>query len=382
MNKLKKKFRPLNVGILGIKGIPAKGGSERVVEEIVTRLRNKIRFTIYSMQDYVPDDFQLKGVRLVRLRCFRGKLLKPVIFLILSVFEAFKASEHDIIHVHNAEAGFILPLLRLRYNRIISTAHGPGYDRTDKWNALEILVLRLVEILFVRGCNVVTAVKRALADYYARRYRVDSRFIPNGVDRNPMVNRHWLPDCLIDHGGREREYILFITGRVLPTKGPHVLLEAIKRLKPNIVTLLVGGKGYFQEYDDLLERMMEGLDNVFYHPLISDKCKVLGLMARCRLLVFPSSVEAMSMVLLEAASLGTPVVCSDIPENVEVMGENAIYFRVNDSKDLAKKLDYALKNRKEIEQQALLLRDTLVEEQSWDTIANIYRDIYFELAHE
>ncbi len=37
--------------------------------------------------------------------------------------------------------------------------------------------------------------------------------------------------------------------------------------------------------------------------------------------------KAMSMVLLEGASLGIPVVCSDIEENMEVLGETGIYFK-------------------------------------------------------
>jgi glycosyltransferase involved in cell wall biosynthesis len=36
-------------------------------------------------------------------------------------------------------------------------------------------------------------------------------------------------------------------------------------------------------------------------------------------LVFPSTLEGMPLVLLEAMSLGCPVLCSDIPENLEVV---------------------------------------------------------------
>ncbi len=370
----------LRVGVVGIKGIPAKGGSERVVEEIVRRLRHDIDFTIYSMDDYVPESYQRQGVRIVRIKVPEGRLLKPVVYQLKAAFLAIRDGKHDIIHVHNSEVGFLLPILRLRYHAIISTAHGPGYDRVDKWNAFELMLLRLIEWPFIKLCRIATAVNRPLSEYYARRYAVDSRFIPNGVDKDPEVDLNWMPECLRSPGGDIRKYILFLTGRMLPTKGVDKLLEALAIAKPEIPTMIVGGMGYIEEYDNKILKMVSELENVYYHPLIAEKSRVLGLMKNCHLFVFPSSVEAMSMVLLEVASLGTPVVCSDIRENVDVMGDNAVYFKVDDGQDLASKLCDALNNAESLSERAKTYKDQLIQNQNWDSIARQYKRLYEELA--
>ena len=50
----------------------------------------------------------------------------------------------------------------------------------------------------------------------------------------------------------------------------------------------------------------------------------------------------MSMMLLEAASLQAPIICSDIPENKIMMQDNVLYFRSEDAIDLANQIQWAL----------------------------------------
>lgn len=368
-----------NVGIVGMKGLPAKGGAERVAEEILSRLHDKIDFTVYCYRDYTPPTYRHGNINFVRLPFLSGKIVKPVSFLMFSVLKVLTAGKHDIIHLHNAEAGFILPLLRIKYKYIISTAHGPGYDRIDKWNNLERLILHVNEIPFVRCSSIVTSVKKELADYYLNRYNVPARFIPNGVDSNPQINADWVPEFLDKVGVNNESFILFISGRIIPTKGAHILLKAYEQIDTKIPLIIVGEKGYVKEYDTWIDQLIEHTNDVFYHPLISDKSKVLGLIKSARFLVFPSSVEAMSMVLLEAASLATPVICSDIPENVAVMKNSALYFKVDDPKDLADRIIYALQNEEKIGHMAAAIQQQLFETQSWDKIALHYLKLYLEL---
>ena len=51
------------------------------------------------------------------------------------------------------------------------------------------------------------------------------------------------------------------------------------------------------------------------------------------------SFEAMSMLLLETASLETPIVCSDIPDNRAVLGADALYFAPGDVDQLLRQME-------------------------------------------
>ena len=46
----------------------------------------------------------------------------------------------------------------------------------------------------------------------------------------------------------------------------------------------------------------------------------------------------MPLVLMEAMSHGLPIVSSDIPISLEIMGDFGLYFKKGDNEDLAKRL--------------------------------------------
>ena len=59
----------------------------------------------------------------------------------------------------------------------------------------------------------------------------------------------------------------------------------------------------------------------------------------------PSDIEGLSPVVLENMGLGTPVICSDIVENLYVVGDTALTFRKSTVDDLTLKIGYALETR-------------------------------------
>jgi glycosyltransferase involved in cell wall biosynthesis len=88
----------------------------------------------------------------------------------------------------------------------------------------------------------------------------------------------------------------------------------------------------------------------------------------------------MSMMLLEAAALGAPLVCSDIAENRHVLGERALYFRSGNADDLREKLVWALAHPDEMVALAAEAREHIRREYSWDAIAVRYEELYLRIA--
>jgi hypothetical protein len=120
--------RPLRIAHLGSKGIPSRGGTERVVEAIARRQAAAgHRVTVYGSR-LVCSSGTLDGVRVHAMPALAHKYLGPVLLDLTVAAHALARGGYDVVHVHGAENGFIVPLLRLRYP-VVTTNHGPAYLR-------------------------------------------------------------------------------------------------------------------------------------------------------------------------------------------------------------------------------------------------------------
>ena len=85
-------------------------------------------------------------------------------------------------------------------------------------------------------------------------------------------------------------------------------------------------------------------------------------------------------MLLEVASMQTPIICSDIPENKSVFsGSEVLYFKAADSGDLAEKITWAIKHPGEMKRKAVKAKTRINNEYSWSKIAVQYSELYQRL---
>ncbi len=82
------------------------------------------------------------------------------------------------------------------------------------------------------------------------------------------------------------------------------------------------------------------------------------------------------MMLLEAASLQAPIICSDIPENKAVMQDNVLYFRSGDAVDLANRIQWSLGHPEEMSDLAQKASGYVKENLTWKKIIGQYEEIY------
>ena len=130
---------------------------------------------------------------------------------------------------------------------------------------------------------------------------------------------------------------MFAAGRIDPTKGCHLILEALNRLGNPYKLIIIGDLNQVPAYSDHLKKIADQKQVIFIPP-IADRELLFGLVKLARLFIFPSTDEGMSMMLLEAASLQTPIICSDIPENKAIMQDHVLYFQSQDAGDLASRI--------------------------------------------
>jgi glycosyltransferase involved in cell wall biosynthesis len=366
----------MRVAHLGSKGVPSKGGTERVVEAIATRLATRHEVTVYGQAPACRPGWY-RGVRVVARTAPAGKHLGPVILQLRCTLHALARGRYDIVHVHGSENGFVVPLLRLRYP-VVSTSHGPAYERA-KWGSLAKRLLRCNERWSVRDASRATAVAANQAVELSARYGRPVRHIPNGIDAQMTVDLDGAQAMLRGLGLTPGQYVLFAAARVDPTKGCHTLIEAVRGMETELPLLVVGDLGHAAGYEDRLRELAGGMAVTFI-PRLDDKAVVLGLLAHSRAYVFPSTVEAMSMMLLEALAVGVVGLASDIPENTAILPPGYPVFAAGNADDLARQLARGLAvSDADGERLKAEGRKWVRTHYDWDGIARRYEDLYAEV---
>src|SRR5262245_31894957 len=134
----------MKIAYLGIKGLPSRYGADRVVEALVEQLAPDHELTVYCSARLTPPGTTVPGVRLVRVPALPGKFTHMTSVDFCAAWHAVLFGDYDVIHLHNIEASFVLPILKLRYP-VVATAHG-RITAGNKWRGAVAALLRTTEI--------------------------------------------------------------------------------------------------------------------------------------------------------------------------------------------------------------------------------------------
>jgi len=363
----------MRIAHIGSKGLPSRGATERVVEAIATRHAAAGNDVVVYGSRRVCDGGEVDGVHVISLPVPAGKRTGPVVLDVLSALHAMWRG-YDVVHVHGSENAFVVPLLRLR-SRVVTTNHGSPYE-TAKWGPVARFLMRTVEGTSVRGASLATCVAGPRAERLSARYGRPVRWIPNGLDRSMHADTDAARALLADLGLEPGSFILFAAARVDPIKGCLSLIRAWRAADTGLPLLVVGDLWHAPGHEAELRDEAAG-SNVVFLPRLDDRDTLLGLVALSALFVFPSTVEAMSMMLLEAVSTRARVIASDIPENLAVLPVGFPVFRAGDDRDLTRAIGEALA---EPEAESRIRRAEYADEMArsfdWDRIADQYLDAY------
>jgi glycosyltransferase involved in cell wall biosynthesis len=354
------------IAIIGLKGLPPFGGAANVGDNIIEHLSEKYDFTVYATASHTSHKGPYKGARQIVFSRFPIKKLNVFYYYIASAFHAVFAEKYDLVHLHHMDGAFTLLLLRLKY-KVIATGHGTPYEN-GKWSRILYPYFKLNEWFQARLSNHLTICARYMNAQYAHLIppaRIS--YIPNAVKP--------IPPATIDLGAKD--YILFAAGRIISSKGLHFLLSALHQTRYKGKLRVLGDYNQHKDYSGELFELTKGLD-VEFKGLIKDKSILNAYVAGASLFIFPSTLEGMSMMLLEVASLRTPVIASDIVQNTDVFApDEVLFFQSASAADLAAKLDWAIDHPDEMKIFAEKAHQALLKKYQPADIARQY-DVVFE----
>lgn len=369
----------LRIAMIGQKGVPATfGGIEHHVQELGSRLAARgHEVTVFCRPNYVTEGREeFLGMRLRQLPTVGTKHLDAIAHSAASTIAAMR-EPYDLIHYHAQGPGMLAFAPRLASNSmVVLTVHGLDHERA-KWSRTARAVLKTAGWLSARVPDATITVSRDLTNFYIRHHGCPAVYIANGV--TDYFGSESVP---VRFGLEQGRYVLFV-GRLVPEKQPDVLIRAFRSIPGDFRLVIAGGASFTNAYVEHLRSLAADDRRVMFTGYVFGN-DLQSLYQNAGAFVLPSSLEGMPLTLLEAIASSTPVVVSDIPPHVEVVGYDARghhVFPTGDVGALCRSLMAVLSDPVAERQGVALLRERVLRDYSWDAAADATERLYIRLVN-
>lgn len=371
----------MKIAMIGHKRIPSReGGVEVVVEELAAGLtRRGHEVTVYNRKgrhvgtgkkEKTAHKAKLyRGIRIITIPTFEKKSLNAVVY---SFFASVRSlfGHYDVIHFHAEGPCCMLWLMRLFRIPTVATIHGLDWQRA-KWGGFATRFLLFGERMAAKYADELIVLSENVKQYFKETYGRETVFIPNGINR-PEVRQ---ADLICRKYGLEKDSYLLFLARLVPEKGVHYLLDSYAKLDTDKKLVIAGGGSHSDAYTEELKRRVKNNPDILMTGFVEGQ-ELQELYSNAFLYILPSDVEGMPLSLLEAMSYGNCCLVSDIPENLDVVGENGVSFKRGNTEDLCLKLKNLLCDKRKVEETRSKAADYICEKYRWDNVVERTLTLY------
>lgn len=287
----------------------------------------------------------------VRVLYFKAPRSKYLCKMLASLRATRRALEEgcDLIHYNVWPSAVWSAMAERKGVKTILMGHGFEWKRS-KYNGMQRWILRFCEERAARRHKHIVLCSREQTDWYIRHYACEGKVvtIPSAVDL-PSSGLPSAPDVLAASSTQvclqaDTPVVLYM-GRISPEKNVDLLIRSFSRVcagqAMNARLLIAGSLDESAAYGQSIKAMIDASENVdFLGEVFGDEKDAL--LRRTDLFCLPSSIEGLSIALLEAAAYRIPVIVSDIPSNREALGDAALWVKAEDGGSLENALGQAL----------------------------------------
>jgi glycosyltransferase involved in cell wall biosynthesis len=270
---------------------------------------------------------------------------------------------------------------------LIAVERGTCHSVTK--NALVSLLCRVydhaVGTLIARHAKVNVGVSQAACNFVKHIGGKNTRVIYNGIDCDPART-------VLNKTQSKEKYITFV-GRLIYAKGVQDLInaycmcvvdeEVVKLVgtadgKPNLRLRIIGDGPYREELENIWHGEPVRLGWIKFY---GERRDVIDILEESDIFVNPSYSEGLPTSVMEAASVGLPIIATDVGGTKEIIKHGKSGFVIIPHKPhvIAEFIKVILKDEAAAKSMGVMAKNTVMAKFNWDSIEKQYENLIKEV---
>lgn len=339
----------MKIAFVGGRDVKDIGGIENYMYNLATQLVMKGHEPIVFCESDHNGEEWLNGFRVIYMKGPKSNLIcKPWVGLKATLYIIRNIKNVDFIHYNAWPPSLSSPLAGIFGINSLMQGHGFGWQRT-KYSPRQQKIMKFMEKTAARINRHLIMCSEDQTRYFKEHYHRNAVTIPTAINL-PDETKVFTDNVLKKFGIVPKRYFLYMA-RLINDKNPDYLINAFKQANLEGYQLVIAGNNTSApKYVEFLHSLAKDNRNiVFTDAVFGEDKEVLyrNAFAYC----IPSTIEGLSISLLEAMSYRLPVIASSIPANREVLPDDQALWTTPENvdeladaiKDSVRKKDWFLK---------------------------------------
>ncbi|HEY1249016.1 MAG TPA: glycosyltransferase [Nitrososphaera sp.] len=357
------------------------GGMEKVICSVINSTSDKYEHELLSIDNNKEAVKWIKAQN-IKLVDFYKSDIRHIFFKLL--YKIIKARKPHILMTYNWGSTDAIWLGRLAgVTKIVHNEHGFNIDEAIALSARR----SLVRFCVYRMASKTIVVSNELLRMMKNKFHLNHRklaFIPNGVNTDYYIQ---------DFSEREKvraaldfkstDFAVGFSGRLDPVKNFDLMVQVFLHCHSNDPNfrLLIIGDGPEKEH---IENLCKSVNIQKHVRLVGKKDEVLPYLRALDAFLLTSHREQMPMTLLEAMSVGVPVVASKVGEIPYMIDDGMDGFLVSPTiaPETWSRILISLKNDDSYKNIGILARKKIMDKFQEETMVNCYKNVLESVIHD
>ena len=287
----------------------------------------------------------MNGLKVIYMTGTKSNLIcKPWVGLKATLHILRHLKNVDLIHYNAWPPSISSPLAQLFGIKTLMQGHGLEWQRS-KYTSSQQKIMKFMEGVTAYLNRNLIMCSEDQTRYFKEKYGRNATTIPTAINLPYPSAKD--SDILDKFGIKSKKYFLFLA-RLVQDKNPNCLIEAFKIVPVTDFQLVIAGNNPTDpEYVETLHSLAKGYQNIILTGAVYGDDKET-LLRNAYGFCLPSTIEGLSISLLEAMSYRLPIIASDIPANREVLSDNgALWHTPENIDELAHSISMAINDEEE-----------------------------------